>query len=199
MKKLVKEIALTALVCLGIGCMGQNAAYAETNGAITNHEQAILDNLQKGITVSNKTFYFETTNTVQAENYLKSHQVPVDNAKRVTKNIDAARTLLEKSNVNAANATNLKAVVKLLSKADLLKLQAYIQDAAAALGLKAVFTSDGIHFVDAETGTTVAIPNDTAIKNTGSSYITSLIALSALATLATGAGVVATKKKQHFA
>lgn len=196
MKKLLSVLAVAALTLVASASIG-HSAQAETTGAVTTSEQAILDDLDQGVTVSSKTFHIATTDDVQAENYLKSHDVSAASATRVVKDIDASRDLVEASSVNAADATNLTALVKSLSHADVLKLQAYVQDAADALGLKAVFSNEGVSFVDAKTGETVIVPNDSAVKNTGSTYTTSLVAAIAFVTVAAGAVFVAKKQTRQ--
>lgn len=194
MKKLLTIFSIVAVLAFAITGIGQTVQ-DETAGAISNQEQTILDNLNRGIKVSNKTFHIPSTDSMQAENYLKSHEVKEDAVKRVNENIDAARKLIESSSASVNTTQDLKTILKSLPNAELMQLQAYIKDAAEALGLKATFTKNGVQFTDAITGTTVGIPNDTAVKNTGFNSKASISVTALFVMLAVVALGIAQKNK----
>lgn len=195
MKKLVSMVV--TLVALFAIVVPVDAA-----GAISSDEQRILDALTATVTVNGKSFDVPQSQITQAENYLKQNDLTAAQVNTVVSNIEAVKTLLASQKIDMANVNSIEDLVKALPRSVILKIQGYVTAAADALGL--VVTSWNGGFVQlsqkttsgkSATATTPVYGTDSAVKQTGASYLVSFATIGGLLTLAAGAFVVGRKTR----
>ncbi|MFV0560037.1 MAG: LPXTG cell wall anchor domain-containing protein [Enterococcus sp.] len=193
MKKVVGVIfALVAMFVVA------NPVHADS--AVTQDEQRILTELAEGVTIGGKTFNIATTDQVQAENYLKQHDVSSEQVNIVVSNIQAARTLAAAQNVDVTNINSLTDLIKAFPTDVVAQLKDYVLAVANTLGLKVTFAPGQVTVVDpsastsAVGGSNVVYTSGDTIKQTGATNVASFVAFGALLVAAAGAFVVSKKQ-----
>ncbi|MDT2706176.1 MULTISPECIES: hypothetical protein [Enterococcus] len=191
MKKLVSfVVSLLAVFML--------ATPAFADGAITAEEQQIMDALNTPVTVGGKEFNLTAKYTTQAENYLKQNDLTTAQVNTVVSNIQAVQKLLSSIDVDTTNVTTLEDLVKVLPRDVIMQIQRHVTAAADALGLVVLSWNGGdiqLGKQNADGSTSPVFSTGSTIKNTGTSYVTSLVAVGALLVIAAGAFVVGKKAR----
>ena len=191
MKKLVSfVVSLLAVFML--------ATPAFADGAITAEEQQIMDALNTPVTVGGKEFNLTAKYTTQAENYLKQNDLTTAQVNTVVSNIQAVQKLLSSIDVDTTNVTTLEDLVKVLPRDVIMQIQRHVTAAADALGLVVLSWNGGdiqLGKQNAAGSTSPVFSTGSTIKNTGTSYVTSLVAVGALLVIAAGAFVVGKKAR----
>ena len=182
---------LVSVICLLL----PTAVHAETQGAITNAERDILNELYTGVTVKGKKYDFDITDITKAENYLKVHQVSDENALKVANYLREARQLIldNSQNVDVRSIQSLKNLIKALPRPVIEQLKTIVLKIGEILNLRVTFYRDGVSVVD-PSGTPIYSTED-EIKQTGADYTTSYVALGAVLMLAGGAYWVARRSE----
>lgn len=182
---------LVSVICLLL----PTAVHAETQGAITNAERDILNELYTGVTVKGKKYDFDITDITKAENYLKVHQVSDENALKVANYLREARQLIldNSQNVDVRSIYSLKNLIKALPRPVIEQLKTIVLKIGEILNLRVTFYRDGVSVVD-PSGTPIYSTED-EIKQTGADYTTSYVALGAVLMLAGGAYWVARRSE----
>ncbi|EMF0089993.1 LPXTG cell wall anchor domain-containing protein [Enterococcus hirae] len=182
---------LVSVICLLL----PTAVHAETQGAITNAERDILNELYTGVTVKGKKYDFDITDITKAENYLKVHQVSDENALKVANYLREARQLIldNSQNVDVRSIHLLKNLIKALPRPVIEQLKTIVLKIGEILNLRVTFYRDGVSVVD-PSGTPIYSTED-EIKQTGADYTTSYVALGAVLMLAGGAYWVARRSE----
>lgn len=182
---------LVSVICLLL----PTAVHAETQGAITNAERDILNELYTGVTVKGKKYDFDITDITKAENYLKVHQVSDENALKVANYLREARQLIldNSQNVDVRSIHSLKNLIKALPRPVIEQLKTIVLKIGEILNLRVTFYRDGVSVVDTS-GTPIYSTED-EIKQTGADYTTSYVALGAVLMLAGGAYWVARRSE----
>lgn len=167
---------VTTVFCLLLPTVVQ----ADTQGAITDSENSIIRELQKGVTVDGKNFHFEAGDITQAENYLKIHKVSNETAEKVANYLKEARQLIV-GNFQATNIQSidtLKDLIKSLPRPVIEKLKDIVLKIGKLLNLIVTFYRDGVSVVD-PSGVTVYESGE-VIKQTGANYTMSFITIAVL-------------------
>ncbi|MGM0214822.1 hypothetical protein [Enterococcus sp. AZ109] len=197
MKKLVSVV----LAVMAVFLLAVPSAHAD--GAITADEQRILTEMDKGVTVSGKTFNFTASDRAQAENYLKQHDVSTANVDAVVGYIQQAREIAARQNVNVDGISSLTDLIKAFPRDVINQLKNIVVDAARVLGLSVSFSPGSVRIYEnaAGTGTTTTAKggntvyaSGSAVKQTGANYAVSFASFGSLLVLAAGAFVVAKKR-----
>ncbi len=198
MKKLV-SIVLAAMAVFLLAAPSAHAA-----GAITADEQRILTEMDKGLTVSNKTFNFAASDRAQAENYLKQHDVSSAKVDAVVGYIQQARALAAAQKVDTTNINNLTDLIKAFPRNVINDLKDIVTSAANVLGLTATFGQGTVSITEkvGNNGSTTATrakrnvvySSGSAVKQTGANYAVSFASFGSLLVLAAGAFVIAKKR-----
>lgn len=193
MKKVIGFV-VAVLVIFGL------AVPASADGAITSIEQSVLNELNAGLKVGGKQFYFDAAEINAASNHLKRVDLTQAQADEAIKNIQAARALVEGVSVDASGATTLGQALKLLPANVISQLQSYVVAAGKAVGVKITFGANGNYSAVTITDTngSPVYQTGTPVKNTGSNYVLSGIAFSSIIIAAAGA-VVLNSQKSKFA
>lgn len=193
MKKVIGFV-VAVLVIFGL------AVPVSADGAISSTEQSVLNELNAGLKVGGKQFYFAAAEINAASNHLKRVDLTQAQADEAVKNIQAARTLVEGVAVDASSATTLAQALKLLPANVISQLQSYVVAAGNAVGVKITFGANGSYSAVTITDTngSPVYQTGTPIKNTGSNYALSAITFSALIIAAAGA-VILSNRKNEFA
>ena len=181
MKKRLLTVVLTLVMTLG-ACLTCFAA-----DSISADEQKILDRLNAGVTLSNKTVVkLGATDLAKAEKYLKDNDLTADQVTNTLAKVEEAQATI-KADTKITDLTTLKAQVK-EDTTLAASLTASIQAAAKAAGTEvAVDLSTGAVTV---AGETVA---ETPTKQTGYSYATTVAAAFAVVAVLGGCVVLARK------
>ncbi|XUB48512.1 hypothetical protein IGK91_000206 [Enterococcus sp. DIV1208] len=137
---------LVSVICLLL----PTAVHAETQGAITNAERDILNELYTGVTVKGKKYDFDITDITKAENYLKVHQVSDENALKVANYLREARQLIldNSQNVDVRSIHSLKNLIKALPRPVIEQLKTIVLKIGEILNLRVTFYRDGVSVVD---------------------------------------------------
>ena len=183
MKKLMR-IVFGAILALGLGVTTASAA-----GAITADEQAILNELNAGVTAGGDTFFFNATQISDAEYYLKVNDYPASATTVVVGHIQAARKLVV-DNSTGIKATSLSNLIAQLPQNIQTQIWDHIMAAATALDLS---IDQGGNVINKKDGKTVITNGAPIVKATGANYTTSLVAFASLMIAALGAVVVGKK------
>ncbi|MFB5454770.1 hypothetical protein ACE40W_04570 [Enterococcus avium] len=200
MKKIVSGLIALIAVILFVG------PSAHADGAITADEQRILSELDKGVTVGGKTFNIGASERAQAENFLKQNDVSADKVNGVVAQIQKARSLVESSGLDVSNINSIEALIKALPLSTKNELKNIITEAANILGLTITFypggysiTQPGSASSSTATGSTkpsssTVYTSGGAVKQTGTTHLSSAISFASLLLVAAGAFVVGRKK-----
>lgn len=173
------------------------ATPASADGAISTVEQSVLNELNAGVTIGGKQFYFDAAETNAVENHLKRVDLTQAQADEAVKNIQAARALVQGVSVDASGANTLGAALRLLPANVISQLKNYIVAAGNAVGVKITFGAGGSYSAVTITDTngSPVYSTGTPVKNTGSNYALSGITFGSLIVAAAGAVFVSRKNK----
>lgn len=193
MKKVIGAIiAVFAVLSFGLS--------ASADGAISTSEQTILNELNAGVKIGGKQFYFTSAEINSVENHLKRVDLTQSQVDEAVKNIQAARSLAEGVTVDTSNANTLLDALRLLPSDVIAKLQQYVIAAGNAVGVKITFGANGTYsavtVTDAK-GSTVYKTGST-VKNTGTSYIISGITFCSVILAAVGAMFLSRNNKSSL-
>lgn len=190
MKKFISGLVVI-VATLGLA----NIAQAADATAITANEQAILDELKTGVTVSGDTFHVTTTDMTKAENHLKTVDLPASNCNQAISDIKEARQIIESTGIKATSGSDLQAQMIKDHNADYKKVESLYNDALIAVQANVSTDGNNVTIVDSN-GNTIAGTgsNSGAVKKTGATYVASIATFVVLVAAAISAAVW--KKKQ---
>lgn len=179
MKKKMSLLASVAALTL----IATTSASAAEKSVVTVGEQNVIAAAQ---TAAGS--HLSPNHTIQANNYMKSVDIPDADAAIIVKDINEIVALVKSAGVNTANVTSLDDLLKLLP-ADIAEkvaaLAAEIDSLTPGFTLEQLLAEEWL--TDADKGNVLA--------NTGADYTSSLIALSGLLVIAAGAALVMRQKQ----
>lgn len=179
----------SALMALGLIIAAPLSAAASTG--INANEQAILDELNVGITLEGRTTYLPAQYINQATTYLQRSDVDVTSSEsaQIISYIQKARSLAENSGYSSFSEMPTDFVNQLIALA---------QNAASVLGLTLSFdVNGGVVTIVSDSGD-VVVDGSGVIKQTGFDFSASAAVIIALMG-AVGACAVVAKKRNLFA
>lgn len=190
MKKFISGLVVI-VATLGLATIAQAADAT----AITTNEQAILDELKTGVTVSGDTFHVSTADMTKAENHLKTVDLPASNCNQAITDIKEARQIIEATGIKASSSSNLHSQMIEKKNEEYKQVQALYNDALIAVQANVSTDGTNVTIVD-NNGNAIAGSGSTsgAVKKTGASYVASIATLVVLVAGAISAAIW--KKKQ---
>lgn len=188
----MRKWMLGLLVVCGIFFVSGLTVSADSG--ISADEQRILDALNTGMSVGGKTFYLDQKDVTQAENHLKQNELTASEVNQTVDSINQAKALIAAQTIDVSNINSLSDLIKALPANIKNQIRSLITNAANVLGL--TISLDGVdsYSITTKQGNT-AFSTGSPVKNTGTTYIYSLIVLVGLVFTAIGAFIIGRKAR----